>query len=280
MRRWRRLLPFVRPYRPQMLGVLVFTIGTTGASLLAPWLVRELIQVIESGEGGISAVAWISFGLLGALLLQGAFQFLSYWIAHVLAWWLCHDLRMALYDHLQQLSLSFYSRRQTGELQSRVLKDTENMEPLIADVIPEAIANALLFFGVAVILFLLNPGLAALTLIPVPLLILAIWFIGKKVYKAFESELERLGALSAAVQDNLSGIKEIQIFTRERRERLGALSARYAADQVRARKLDGALQPTVLFSPASERLSWRFSGGGPPLLERFRSRTWWRLSCT
>lgn len=268
MRRVRRLLPFLKPFRLQMLGVLVFTIGATGASLLAPWLVRELIQVIEGGGGGISAVAWISFGLLGALVLQGAFQFLSYWVAHVLAWWLCHDLRMALYDHLQRLSLSFYSQRQTGELQSRVLKDTENMEPLIADIIPEAIANALLFFGVAVILFLLNPGLALLTLIPVPLLILAIWLIGKRVYKAFESELERFGTLSAAVQDNLSGIKEIQIFTRERRERerLGALSARYAADQVRARRLDGALQPTVLFFSGVGTVVVAFFGGRAALI--------------
>jgi ATP-binding cassette, subfamily B, bacterial len=268
MSRLRRLLPFLRPYRWQVLGVLLFTVGGTAASLLAPWLVRELIRAIEGGGGGVNAIAWISFGLLGALLLQGLFQFLSYWVAHVLAWWLCHDLRMALYDHLQRLSLSFYSRRQTGELQSRVLKDTENLEPLVADVIPEAIANALLFFGVATILFVLNPGLAALTLIPVPLLVLTVWFIGKKVYAAFEQELERLGALSAAVQDNLSGIKEIQIFTRERRERerLGTLSARYAADQVRARKLDGALQPTVLLFSGIGTVVVAFFGGRAALI--------------
>jgi ATP-binding cassette subfamily B protein/subfamily B ATP-binding cassette protein MsbA len=268
VRRLRTLSPFLRPYRWQMLGVVLFTLGGTAASLLAPWLVRELVRVIEDGRGGVSAIAWISFGLLAALLLQGLFQFLSYWVAHVLAWWLCHDLRMALYDHLQRLSLSFYSRRQTGEMQSRVLKDTENVEPLVADVIPELIANALLFVGVAVILFTLNPGLAALTLIPVPLLVFAVWTIGKKVYKAFESELERLGTLSAAVQDNLSGIREIQIFTREKRERerLGALSARYAADQVRARRLDGALQPTVLIFSGIGTVVVAFFGGRAALV--------------
>jgi ATP-binding cassette subfamily B protein/subfamily B ATP-binding cassette protein MsbA len=263
------LLPYLKPYRWQMLAVVLCTVGATAASLASPWLVRELIRAIEGGGGGgVSVIAWISLGLLAALLLQGLFQFFSYWVAHILAWWLCHDLRMALYDHLQRLSLSFYSRRQTGEIQSRVLKDTENVEPLIADVIPEAIANALLFFGVAVILFLLNPGLAALTLIPVPLLVFAVWSIGKRVAKAFENELERMGTLSAAVQDNLSGIREIQIFTREgrERERLGALSARYAAEQVRARRLDGALQPTVLLFSGVGTVVVAFFGGRAALL--------------
>jgi len=262
------LLPFLKPYRPHMLGVILCTVGATGASLLSPWLVRELIRSIESGGGGVSTIAWISFGLLAALLFQGLFQFLSYWVAHVLAWWLCHDLRMALYDHLQRLSLSFYSRRQTGEIHSRILKDTENVEPLVADVIPEAIANALLFVGVAVILFVLNPGLAALTLIPVPLLILAVWSVGKRVAKAFDNELERMGTLSAAVQDNLSGIREIQIFTRERRERerLSALSARYASDQVRARRLDGAVQPIVLLFSGIGTVVVAYFGGRAALL--------------
>lgn len=246
-----RLFPYLKKYRLQFLGVVVFAIGATGMSLLAPWLIRELIVVIESGEGdaALGAIVWISLGLLGAYLLRGAFEFLSYWVAHVMAWWLCHDLRMALYDHLQRLSLSFYESRQTGEIQSRVMNDTENTEPLVADIVPEVLVNALMFFGVAAILFWLNPTLALLTLIPVPILVFAILSLGKRVYFAFKAEREGFGDLSATVQDNLSGMREIQIFTRERRERerLGSISSKYAADQVRARRLDGAFQPTVLF---------------------------------
>ncbi len=245
-----KLLPYLRPYRWQFAGVVLFAVGATGMSLLVPWLIRELVVVIQSGdESAAGAIVWISLGLLGAYLLRGAFEFLSYWVAHVMAWWLCHDLRMALYEHLQRLSLSFYESRQTGEIQSRVMNDTENTEPLVADIVPEVLVNALMFFGVAAILFWLNPTLAFLTLIPVPILVLAIMFLGKRVYAAFKDEREGFGNLSATVQDNLSGMKEIQIFTRERRERerLGRISSRYAADQVRARRLDGAFQPTVLF---------------------------------
>jgi ATP-binding cassette subfamily B protein/subfamily B ATP-binding cassette protein MsbA len=102
---------------------------------------------------------------------------------------------------------------------------------------------------VAAVLFWLNPTLALLTLIPVPVLVFAILFLGKRVYLAFKAEREGFGNLSASVQDNLSGMREIQIFTRERRERerLGRISSGYARDQVRARRLDGAFQPTVLF---------------------------------
>ncbi len=250
MKSHEKLLPFLKRYRWQFIAVILFAIGATGMSLLAPWLIRELIVVIQSGdESATTAIVWISLGLLGAYLLRGAFEFLSYWVAHVMAWWLCHDLRMALYDHLQRLSLSFYESRQTGEIQSRVMNDTENTEPLVADIIPEVLVNALMFFGVAAILFRLNPTLAFLTLIPVPLLVFAMMFLGRRVYEAFRDEREGFGNLSATVQDNLSGMKEIQIFTRERRERerLGRISSRYARDQIRARRLDGAFQPTVLF---------------------------------
>lgn len=245
-----KLLPYLKRYRLQFTGVVLFAVGATGMSLLVPWLIRELIVVIQGGdESAAGAIVWISLGLLGAYLLRGAFEFLSYWMAHVMAWWLCHDLRMALYDHLQRLSLSFYESRQTGEIQSRVMNDTENTEPLVADIVPEVLVNALMFFGVAAILFWLNPTLAFLTLIPVPILVLAIMFLGRRVYEAFRNEREGFGNLSATVQDNLSGMKEIQVFTRERRERerLGRISSRYARDQVRARRLDGAFQPTVLF---------------------------------
>lgn len=250
MKRHSKLLPYLKPYRLRFAGVVFFAVGATGMSLAVPWLIRELVRVIQSGDESVAgAIAWISLGLLGAYLLRGLFEFLSYWVAHVVAWWLCHDLRMALYDHLQRLSLSFYENRQTGELQSRVMNDTENTEPLVADIIPEVLVNALMFFGVAAVLFWLDPALALLSLIPVPVLVFAILSLGKRVYAAFKAEREGFGDLSASVQDNLSGMREIQLFTREgrERERLGRISSRYARDQVRARRLDGAFQPTVLF---------------------------------
>ncbi|MGH3147364.1 MAG: ABC transporter transmembrane domain-containing protein, partial [Rubrobacter sp.] len=171
MKRHLKLLPYLRPYRWLFAGVVLFAVGATGMSLAVPWLIRELVQVIQGGDGSaVGSIVWISLGLLGAYLLRGLFEFLSYWVAHIVAWWLCHDLRMALYEHLQRLSLSFYEGRQTGEIQSRVMNDTENTEPLIADIVPEVLVNALMFFGVAAILFWLNPALAFLTLIPVPVL--------------------------------------------------------------------------------------------------------------
>lgn len=262
MGRHRRLLPYLRPYRWPLAGVVFFAVGATAMSLSVPWLIRGLIVVVQGGDGP-GAIVWISAGLLAAYLLRGLFEFLSYWVAHVVAWWLCHDLRMALYEHLQRLSLSFYEGRQTGEIQSRVMNDTENTEPLVADIVPEVLVNALMFFGVAGILFWLNPTLALLTLIPVPILVFAVLFLGRRVYAAFEAEREGFGNLSATVQDNLSGMREIQIFTRERRERerLGRISSRYARDQVRARRLDGAFQPMVLFLSGVGTVIVAFFGG-------------------
>lgn len=101
------MLAFLKPYRLKSALVGFFAVGATLGSLAVPWLVRELVKVIESGKGDFGAIVWISFGLLGAFALRGTFEFLSYWYSHVVAWWLCHDLRIALYKHLQRLSMSY-----------------------------------------------------------------------------------------------------------------------------------------------------------------------------
>ena len=71
------------------------------------------------------------------------------------------------------------------------MKDTDNVEPLVGDIFPEVISNTLVLVGVAAILLWLNPVLAILTLVPVPLLVLILWLIGQRVYAAFEKELEK-----------------------------------------------------------------------------------------
>lgn len=279
LRSFWRLRGFLRPYRWYMVAVIVATVGVTLLNLAGPWILREFLQYIQIQrvlEGGL--LSWFSgaaagdvarhlgiFTLLyaGAYILRGVFQFMTSYLAHVTAWRFVSDLRVALYHHLQKLSLRFYQDKQTGEVMSRVVNDTNHIEPLVAHNIPDLIVNSLMIAGIAAILFYLFPSLALLTLLPVPLLVITVLAFSGKTRRAFKTAQEKLADFNAILQDNISGIKEIQIFTREQHEgqRVKRRSERYTDNLLTALKIMAIYHPTVEFLGAAGTFLIIFFGG-------------------
>ncbi|NJN17428.1 MAG: ABC transporter ATP-binding protein [Oscillochloris sp.] len=248
---FRTLLPFLVPYRGFMALVLLSILAVTTAGLLGPWLIRSLVQTIRlsAGEPAVwfSGLSGIALALVVVYIVRSAGQFLNNHLSHVVAWNLCHDLRTALYRQLQRFSPAYYASRQTGEIVSRVIKDTEDVEPVVADVIYSFVVSALLAVGIVVVLVQLDLQLALLAVLPMPFAIAAVLWLTQRILPAFDTEARRSGELSALVQDNVAGIREIQVFNREHHElgRVHALSHSYAQDQVHARKLLALLQPII-----------------------------------
>jgi len=245
------LLPFLRPYHGRMLLVLISIVAVTVAGLLGPWLIRALVQTLRLAGGDLTAATWgigqIALALVAVYLVRSVGQFLNNHVAHIVAWNVCHDLRTALYRQLQRFSPAYYANRQTGEIVSRVIKDTEDVEPVVADVIHSFVVSLLLAVGIVLVLIRLDLHLALLTVLPLPLTIIGVFWLTRRILPAFAAEAVRSGELSALIQDNVSGIKEIQVFNRERHEltRVHSLSQHYAQDQVHARKLLALLQPMI-----------------------------------
>ena len=134
--------------------------------LAGPWMIRDLVRIIaaESQGGGwkeaVGPVTWLTLGLVASFLLRAAFLFLMGYVAHIVAWSYVRDLTVALYEHLQRQSLGYYGERQTGELLTRLSKDTADMEPFMAHDIPDIIVNVSMLVGISAILFSLDPALA------------------------------------------------------------------------------------------------------------------------
>jgi ATP-binding cassette subfamily B protein/subfamily B ATP-binding cassette protein MsbA len=221
--------------------------------LAGPWLIRDLIRIIaaESQGGGWKQaggpVSWLTLGLVASFLLRAAFLFLMGYVAHIVAWSYVRDLTVALYEHLQRQSLGYYSDRQTGELLTRLSKDTADMEPFMAHDIPDIIVNVSMLVGISAILFSLDPALAALTLVPLPLLAFFIVRFSDRMHEAFTRARGHYGALSALLQDNLSGMKEIQVFSNEVREnrRVRNQAQRHTRDRLKANKLEALWTPGI-----------------------------------
>jgi ATP-binding cassette subfamily B protein/subfamily B ATP-binding cassette protein MsbA len=244
-----RLVKYAKPYWHLLVIAGISTVAITVLNLIGPRLITELIDILtgEFGTDSLGAVRVIALALTATYVFRILFRFLNSYLSHKAAWNLVADMRVRVYDHLQKLSLRFYQDKQTGQLMSRTTNDTATFEMLIAHVVPDLFANALVIIGVAVVLFSTNVQLALLTLIPIPFLLFGSWIFAKKVRPNFRAAQGNLAELNATLQDNISGMKEIQVFNQQRKEkdRVRVKAGSYAHAILHALKLSAIFHPTV-----------------------------------
>ena len=240
-------------YKGLYVAAILATLGLTAVNLAAPRVLSAMTGAVERGLDGTSFVLIerLALLLLVLYLVRIVFRFMSNYLAHKAAWYLVGDLRSRMYDKLQSLDLGLFHDKQTGDLMSRVVNDTRDFELLYAHIIPELITNVATFVGVLVILLLINWKLALITCCPIPLILFSGVIFAKKVRPYFRVSQKCMGELNAKLQDNLSGIHEIQSFGQEsyESEKVGEKNF----DQVRA--MLRALRASAIFHPSVEFLS-------------------------
>ncbi|MDR0929374.1 MAG: ABC transporter ATP-binding protein/permease [Oscillospiraceae bacterium] len=245
-----RLLRMARKHWGTLLVAVAGLIGASVMNLVTPEIVRRLTASMGSVAGiTMDELIMLAIILVAAYLLRAGCRFVAMSISHLAAWRFVADLTFDLYDKLQSLSLRYYKDKQTGQLMSRVVNDTRQIEILVAHALPDLFSSALMILGVTIMLFRINAPLAALTLVPVPLVVYAGSLFSKKVSPLFRINQEVLGDLNGALQDNLSGMKEIQAFGQEAREseRMNYWRRKYAQVNIRANFANGIFHPGVEF---------------------------------
>jgi ATP-binding cassette, subfamily B, bacterial len=267
------VLHYLRKYRWVLALTVVSMLLLVGVQLVAPWIVKTMVETVTDPASTMAEMGLITQLALGALGVYGVrmvLQFGRSYLAHIAGWSVVADVRREVYAHLQRLSLRFYSDKQTGQLMSQLVNDTDLLEHLIAHAIPDLAANVALLAGVVVILFSINTRLALLSLIPVPLIILTIKAFNKYVRPAFRARQMTLGELNAALNDNLSGVREIKAFAREEMEaeRVGTHILRYRDSNLRALRLMATFHPLIEFSASLGTIVLVYFGGQFVLGER------------
>ena len=250
-------LRFVFKYATNYVWPLVVTVISmlllVGVQLLAPWIIKTMVGTITAPGVSMEAMGTITRLAVLSLVVyvaRAGLQFLRSYMAHVAGWNVVADARQHVYEHLQRLSLRFYEDKQTGQLMSRMVNDSDMFERLIAHAIPDVTVNVLSLIGVSIVLVSLNWQLMLLSLIPVPLIVIAMRGFSKYVRPAFRERQQELGELNATLNDNLSGIREIKAFTREETEakRVNRHIGRYRDSMLRALRLMATFRPFVEFS--------------------------------
>ena len=244
-----RLIRMARAHWKTLAVAVIGLIGASALNLMTPEIVRRLTAGLETGGMTVNALGGLVLVLVGAYFLRALCRFLAMSISHLAAWRFVADLTFRLYDRLQALSMRYYQDKQTGQLMSRVVNDTRQIEVLVAHALPDLFSSVLIIAGVTVMLFRINWFLAVLTLIPVPLIVFISTFYSKKVAPLFRINQQVLGEINGALQDNLSGMKEIQAFGQEEAEhiRMDAYRRRYAEVNIRANFANGLFHPGVEF---------------------------------
>jgi len=243
-----RVLAYLRPYRLLALAALAFAGLTTVLELLPPWLLKVVIDdVIQANRPTL--LPWVIAGLALAYGLKNLSASLRIRYNNTLEQRVVHDLRRQVFAALQRLSLSFFENRSTGEIMSRVVNDTEHVERIFVDGLEGFLTATLTLAGITVMLFALNWKLAALALVPIPVLAGAAVVFTRRVHEYYHAIRRHAAELNAYLQDALCGIRETMGFNRQDYEqtRFGRLSRQYSDSNLRAMCLWSMYSPGMIF---------------------------------
>ena len=244
-----RLFTFAAPYKVRMLILGLVTVLATAASLAEPLIIG---RAIDGGlvPGNLSVI-YLMVGLY--VFVNVATWVLSYVQTLGMGWVGQHmilDLRNALFGHLQSLSLQYYSEQKAGWIISRLTNDIENFNTLLNDGVQNLVKNGLTLIGVFIAIFFVDwrLALATTTILPVMVLITAIFRV--QSWKAYRAAREAVSEVISHLQENVSGMRVVQAFTRERASAAGFDERNLAYRGANAR---ASLQ-SALYFPAVELL--------------------------
>jgi ABC-type multidrug transport system fused ATPase/permease subunit len=215
-RKLRGLVELLRPYRGRVILAFVSLVLSTAAALAPPPLAKLAIdEGITPGDVGTLNLVVLAF-LASALVYWGA----SYAQTYLIGWVgqrALQDLRIQLFAHLQTLSVNFYSRRQAGAIISRLTNDVQALDQLVTDGVVTLFGSTLTLIGTAAILLWLDVQLALLTFLVFPVLGVASLAFRIISADAYRLTREKLAAITAYLQETLSGVRVVRAFAQEDR---------------------------------------------------------------
>jgi subfamily B ATP-binding cassette protein MsbA len=243
-----RLLRYLKRYWLWVVMSTISLLFLTILNLLPPLFQKQIIDEVI-GNRLLDRLSLLIWGLIGVYALTRLLNFVEQYLRHVLGERFILDFRVLLYDYLQRLSISFFENQQTGEIMSRITNDVNALEDFVTHSVGFVIVDLLRLVGTAIILFVLDWRLALLTLLPVPVLAVAMRLFNTRVRPIYRQIRDRLGDINAELQDNISGIRVIQAFGQERHEldRFTQRSTRYYEERVKGIRYWATFFPAMGF---------------------------------
>jgi ABC-type multidrug transport system fused ATPase/permease subunit len=244
--RLRHLVSLLRPYRMRVALMFVALLLATGAALAPPYLAgRAIDDGIRDGDTKALTIIVLLFVATAVInwVATYAQTFLINWVGQRAL----QDLRIELFQHLQKLSIGFYSRNKAGVLISRMTNDVEALDQLVTDGISTLFSATLTLLGTAAILVALDADLALVTFLTFPVLFVASVAFRLASAGAYALTRVRIAQVTAYLQETLSGVRVVRAFGQEarHRERFGELNDEYREANMKTVYLNAAYFPAV-----------------------------------
>ncbi|HKA26909.1 MAG TPA: ABC transporter ATP-binding protein [Gaiellaceae bacterium] len=213
---WRETRDLIRPVRARYLAAAAAVIVSTLITLAGPALVRYAIDAgiskHERGPLDAAAIAFLGLALLKPFVVRAQTLFAASAGERFLG-----SLRTAAFDKLQALPLGFFERERAGVLLSRLTSDVQSLTEFIREALIEVVGSALQIALTIVVLVVLSPTLAAVSLVALPILIASSWTFHHSAGRVYHAIRDRVAETLTALQEGLAGIRVVQAFRRERR---------------------------------------------------------------
>jgi len=212
----RRLLKFLIPYKLYVVISIILLLLISVLELAGPYLTKIAIDryIVTRNISGLSRIALI---FLAVLILTFFLRYLQVYVMEFVGQKVMFDIRMKLFSHLQEMSLSFFDKNPVGRLITRLTNDVEVLNEMMTSGIIEIFGNIFSLVGIVIVMLLLDFKLALVSFTVLPLLIYATIVFRKKSRKSYRAIRTRIARINAFLQESIVGMSIVQIFNREKK---------------------------------------------------------------
>jgi subfamily B ATP-binding cassette protein MsbA len=244
----RRLLTYSRPYRGRFAAALSAMLLYAAASAFVAYLVKPIIDNILPAQGGWSFRIWAAL-ILGTYLLKGLGSYFSTYLMTDVGQRVVRDLRNALFRHTLDQGASFFSRRTTGQLMSRITNDVNQVQQAVSETLGDIIRESLSVVGYAGAMFYYEWRLALVSIVGAPVVVYPLVRLGQRVRRSTRRSQEHLEDLSHVTAEAFTGHRIVKAFGAEAHEaeRFGAASERLDRTNLKITSTVSVMPPIMEF---------------------------------
>lgn len=215
---FRRLVVFVKSYRKILIFSLLCTLALSTLTPLRPMVIGNMVNdFIIDHQDAPALLKWSIF-LLVMLVFEGLFQFMNSYFSNLLAQSVIRDIRQRLFQHIIAFRMKYFDKTPIGNLVTRLVSDIEAISEVFSSGLIDILGDLLMLIVVVIMMTITNWQLSLMTLIPIPLLLIATRIFARAMRNSFQSERLQVTRLNTFVQEHITGMSIVQLFNREKQE--------------------------------------------------------------
>ena len=212
----RKLISYYRPYIGTFLLDMFFAIVASAIALVVPLIVRYITsEVIYLEQGAKERIIQLGIVLVGLVVIQFLSNYYITNVGHVMGSKMEANMRAEIFAHYQKLSFAFYDDQKVGQLMSRITNDLFEISELLHHGPENIVISLIKIIGAFVILMSISGYLTAAAFILLPFMFLFVFFLNKRMRRAFKNNRSKVAEINARIEDNISGIRVVKSFANE-----------------------------------------------------------------